>query len=77
MPAINCTPDNLADLSRCFLCMTEQQREAAKTYLLAVIVGGSTDPTVLMEESKCFQCLSVAQLRKLQPYLLCIISNNT
>ncbi len=75
MPTINCTPTELADLSRCFLCLTEAQREAAKTYLMALIAGGSTDPTTLMSESACFQCLSVAQLRKLQPYLLCLINN--
>ncbi len=75
MAVINCNPTELADLSRCFLCLTEMQREAAKTYLLAVIAGGSLDPTTLMAESACFQCLSVAQLRKLQPYLLCLINN--
>jgi len=52
------------------------QREAVKTYLLAVIAGGSTDPTTLMEAAKCYICLTPKQLKLLQPYLMCLISNS-
>ncbi len=74
MPIV-CEPTDLMDLSRCFLCLNESQREAVKTYLLAVIAGGSTDPGTLMEEAKCFTCLTPKQLELLQPYLMCLISN--
>lgn len=73
--AIVCQPNDLADLSKCFLCLTEVQREAVKTYLLAVLAGGSTDPATLMESAKCFQCLTPKQLKMLQPYLMCLIAN--
>jgi len=66
----------MADLAKCFQCLTMPQREAVKTYLLAVLAGGSTDPETLMESAKCFVCLTPKQLRLLQPYLMCLINNN-
>lgn len=70
-----CTTTELADLSRCFICLTAAQRDAAKTYLLAVIAGGSTDPETLMEQAKDFQKLTPKQSKMLQTYLMCLISN--
>jgi len=57
------------------MCLTMPQREAVKTYLLAVIAGGSTDPETLLEAAKCYICLTPKQLKMLQPYLMCLISN--
>lgn len=73
--AVICTPSELADLSKCFMCLTPAQREAAKTYSLAVLAGVSTDPETLMAEAKCFSCLTPKQLKLLQPYLMCLIAN--
>lgn len=70
-----CTPGNLVDQSACFNCLTSEQKEAIKTYLLAVQTGGSTDPFVLMDSAKCFLCLDPRQLKAIQAYLLCQIAN--
>lgn len=74
MPVV-CTPTDLAELSKCFMCLTQAQRDAAKTYSLAVMAGVSTDPETLMEQAKCYVCLTPKQLKLLQPYLMCLISN--
>lgn len=74
MPIV-CDTTTVAELSKCFTCLTAAQRDAVKTYLLAVMAGGSTDPETLMSEAKCFQCLTPKQLKMLQPYLMCLISN--
>ena len=73
--AITCTPENLMSLSECFLCLTALERDAIKTYLLAVIAGASTEPATLMASAKCFTCLTPKQLKMLQPYLMCLIAN--
>lgn len=57
--------------------MTPEQIESVKTYLLAVIAGGSVDPVVLLDQSKCFQCIDPETSRNLQNWLLCQIVNNT
>jgi len=72
--AIICTPSELAELSKCFTCLTAAQRSAAQTYALAVMAGVSLDPAVLMEEAKCFFCLTPKQLKMVQPYLMCLIA---
>lgn len=73
--AISCVPNDLMEASKCFRCMTRQQQEAVKTYLLAVMAGGSTDPDVLEPLAKCFECLTRKQLLAIQNYLLCQIIN--
>lgn len=72
--AIVCSPESLAELSRCFMCLTPGQRDAAKTYALAVLAGVSLEPETLMADAKCFTCLTPHQLKMLQPYLMCLIS---
>lgn len=69
--AISCTAEDLAEAAKCYACLTPKQKEAIKTYLLAVIAGGSTDPATLMEEAKCFLCLTEHQLKAIQVYLTC------
>ena len=69
-----CDTSTVAELSACFSCLTKAQRDMVKTYLLAVIAGGSLDPATLMADAACFQCLTPRQLQLLEPYLMCIIS---
>lgn len=71
--AINCDPAELATAATCFSCLSPEQREAVKTYLLAVIAGGSLDPAVLSEAARCFVC--VPNQKAMQNYLLCQILN--
>lgn len=73
--AISCDPADLSAAAKCFACLTPEQREAVKTYLLAVIAGGSLDPSALMDSAKCFQCIQPDHQRALQNYLLCQILN--
>ena len=73
--AIACDASSLAEAAKCYACLTPKQKEAIKTYVLAVIAGGSTDPQVLMEEAKCFLCLTEKQLKAIQVYLTCQAAN--
>lgn len=68
-------PASLLNAAKCFTCLTVDDREAIKTYLLAVLAGGSTDPQTLMEAAKCFTCLDASQQKAIQNYLLCQILN--
>lgn len=72
---MSCVPNDLAEASKAFQGLDAVQRQAADTYLLAVIAGGSTDPAVLVEESKSFTGLSTQQTQVIQAYLLCQIAN--
>lgn len=69
--ATECTPAVLVAGAKCFACLTSKQRDLIKTYLLAVIAGGSTDPETLLAQAKCFDCLTRKQLRMVQAYLMC------
>lgn len=73
--AVSCEPADLAELAKCFMCLTPDEREAIKTYLLAVIAGGSTDPETLAESAKCFKCMDLPTHKAVQNYLLCQILN--
>lgn len=74
--AVTCEPAELLALSKCFLCMTPDQIEAVKTYLLAVLAGGSLDRNTLLDEAKCFMCIDKDTQAALQNYLLCQAVNN-
>jgi hypothetical protein len=73
--AISCEPNDLAAAITCFDKLSALQLEQVKTYLLAVIAGGSTDPETLMASAKCFNKFSFEQLLEVQTYLLCQIAN--
>jgi len=73
--AVSCDTTDLAAAAKCYSCLTPDQKEAIKTYLLAVIAGGSTDPSELMASAKCFQCLTPKQHKAIQTYLACQIAN--
>lgn len=69
---INCEPTELAALSKCFLCMTKDEREAAEVYLLAVLAGlDYLTPEALLDRAKCFQCIDHETSLNLRNYLLC------
>ena len=74
--AISCTPSDLSAEASCFECqLSEVQRSAINTYLLALLAGGSTDPQTLLNSATAFQNLSPLQLAQIQAYLLCAIVN--
>jgi hypothetical protein len=73
--AVSCEPGDLASAAACFTHMTPPQRDAMKTYLLAVIAGGSLDPATLMASATCFMGLTPPSQKALQNYLLCQILN--
>jgi len=68
---MDCDVQSLSTAAKCFECLSQGQKEAINTYLLAVRAGGSTDPNVLLEQAKCFTCLNVLELKQIQAYLLC------
>jgi hypothetical protein len=74
MAACTITDEQLQAAS-CFACLQADQREAVKTYLLAVIAGGSLDPQVLLAEAKCFTCVQPDHQKAIQNSLLCQILN--
>ena len=57
------------------MCMEAPHREAAKTYLLALIAGVDPDPQKIMEQATCFTCISPEKQKAMQNYLLCQILN--
>lgn len=69
--AIPTEPTELAALSKCYACLDAHQIEALKTYLLAVLAGGSLDVETIMAEAKCFMCIQQDMATNLQNYLLC------
>lgn len=73
--AVSCTPADLAEAAKCFVCLTPAQKEAIRLYLLAVIAGGSTEPATLAEAAKCFVCLDHTQRQAINTYLLCQAAN--
>lgn len=73
--AVECQPENLAELGACFACLTPRQREGIKTYLLAVQAGVNPDADELMELAECFLCLNSKQNKAIQTYLLCQMAN--
>lgn len=74
MAVCTLTDDQLRAMA-CFACLQQDQKEAVKTYLLAVLAGGSLDPGTLMEAAKCFMCLQPDQQKAVQNSLLCQILN--
>lgn len=76
MPADPCDPGALATSAECFVCLSQEQRDAIKVYLLRAIAGLSAKtPNELSELAKCFQCVPGEQLKQMEAYLLCQIVN--
>ena len=76
MAACTITDDQLKAMA-CFQCLQPDQREAVKTYLLAVIAGGSLDPQVLLAAAAAnkLTCVQPDHQKAIQNYLLCQIVN--
>lgn len=67
--------NDLLNAARCFSCLEHGELQWVKTYLLAQIAGGSTDPQVLLEQARCFSCAEQGQLKMIQVFLLNQIAN--
>lgn len=71
-----CTPQELMDAARCFLCLSPGQLQMVRIRLLCAIKDGETvscDPQTLLEAAKCLGCLTEGQLEMVEVYLLCQI----
>ncbi len=75
--AVDCSTDSLVDGAKCFLeCIPPGGQLAVQTYLLALLAGGSMDPTVLMNNARCFEaCIPPGNQLAVQNYLLCQIAS--
>ncbi len=65
------------EASKCWLCLAPIHREAVKTYLLAVLAGGSLDPAELLAAATAagFTGLDKNAHQPIQDSLLCQILN--
>lgn len=73
---ISCDPDALAEASTCYNCISGQQIDAVKIYLLAVTAGLENEtPEALVEAAKCYFCIPKDMQKSVQSYLLCQIAN--
>lgn len=72
--SVSCEPNDLSSLAKCFCGLSEKQQSTVRTYLLAVIAGGSIDPNVLAAEAAQFVKLNPIQ-SSVEVYLLCAIAN--
>lgn len=70
---ISCDPVALKSASQSFENLTASQRLSIQTYLLAVLAGGSLDPSELLYQARCFACLTQSQNIQVQNLLLCEI----
>lgn len=74
----NCNPNDLVELSNCFMQMPAQQLAAVQTVLLCQILQeskpmASCNPQELLSDAKCFLCLTPFQLQAVNTQLLCEI----
>lgn len=66
-----CDTNSLINLARTFSSLGAMQHMQVQTYMLALLAGGSTDPSTLAQAARCFSCLTPAQLQQVKAYLLC------
>lgn len=78
--AVDCSPEALAEASKCFMCFSPKQLDAINTLNLArianALTGSSMDPEVLARDAAAFQALDGQQMQ-VQNFLLCNIANAT
>lgn len=72
-----CDPASLLNSAKCFAkCISPRDHIAVQNYLLAVILGGSTDPKVIVKAAACFlECIAPGQQQSVANYLLCQLAN--
>ena len=73
-----CSPSDLVAAGKCFLTLTEEQRESVIAALLCNILKASNpmascDPAQLLEDGKCFTVRTRQELAAIQTQLLCEI----
>lgn len=70
--AVNCSdPKALLASAACFCAYRQKEHLMVQTYLLATLVGGSTDPKTLLFNAKEWRGVSEKDLQVVIAYLLC------
>lgn len=70
--AILCDADSLEAMAAVMRGMSEDQRNYANTYLLALAAGVEPDPDAILAAAACFRCVPEQKLKEMSAYLLCI-----
>lgn len=74
--AIPTDPSTLLELSACYRCIDEGQRDAVLIYILAVIAGlDGLTPSQLLNNARCYRCIDEGQRQAVMDYLLNQIAN--
>ncbi len=69
---ISCTTADLEAMAAAMRGLSEDARDAANTYLLAVAAGVDPDPDAILAASACFRCVPEQKLKEMQAYLTCL-----
>ena len=74
---VSCEPDELVAISTCYTCISGNNIDAVKIYLLAVAAGlQDMTPQELVTAAKCYaSCIPKDMQKAVQNYLLCQIAN--
>lgn len=67
----------LAAQAACFTCLPVNTQQAIKTYLLAVIAGGSRDPKTLLAQSRAFIGIPSGMQPAVQTYATAVLAGGT
>lgn len=74
--AISCVAADLVEASKCYACLSKEERESVMIYLLAQLAGEDATSTAdLAEAAKAYRALSGPMAKAVQNYLLCQIAN--
>jgi hypothetical protein len=77
---VTCTPDNLAELAKCYVYLPARIRKAIRILNYCAFLNSSVvecDPDVQAAEAKCFaEGLSDGMLDAIETYLLCQMANS-
>ena len=69
--SISCDTNSLAQQARTFKQLGPRTLQEIKTYLLALLAGGTMDPNLLAQQARCFKCPTGATLREIETLLWC------
>jgi len=70
--AFSCDADTLEAFAAVMRGMSEDDRNYANTYLLAIAAGVDPDPDAILAAAACFRCVPEQKLKEMQAYLTCI-----
>ena len=77
--AVTCTPDNLANLSKCLTGLSETQLKAAQIYFLCSKLNGVTpscSPDSIATAIQCYLQIPEGDMDAIIVYLLCQLVNS-